>query len=424
MDVLGACRCLLAATALLSMLMPPAVGDEYRLGPQDKVKIKAYDWRPGSDDTHEWAALTGGFTVSASGKLSLPIVGDVAVARSTTSDVAHDIAVRLQQRLGLANAPFVSIEISEFRPFYILGGVQKPGEYAYRPSLTMLQAVSVAGGLLRPADASLAAAERDVIVNRGDLRALSAQRLQLLVRQARLKAQIDEAAQIGLPSEIAAQGNAPAFVRLVKEETQLFDSTRRTLAAQLAINDQTKLLLQQEVASLAIKEKNLAHQIDLTRSELTNVSGLVSRGLAVTTHQTSVEQALAQLESSTLDVKLAQLTAQQRIGQADRDSLELKNKAKSMALADANEVRAKLAELEERIKATRELLDEVEDRLPAEVDSGAADRRTSAVYYVTRESDGKVLTTSVAESDRVAPGDTIRVVRQPVAAVSASRTSE
>ncbi len=400
-----------------------ARGEEYNLGPQDKVKIKAYDWRPGSDEIHEWAALTGEFIVSASGKLSLPVVGDMDVDQTTTSDVARILAQKLKLRLGLTNAPFVSIEVAEFRPFYILGSVQKPGEYAYRPSLTILQAVSVAGGLQRAVDSGLAAFERDAIASRGDLHSLEAQRIQLLMRQARLKAQTDESSQIMLPSELASQKSTPSIVRLINEETELFESTRRSLAAQLAIIEQSKALLQQEVVSLAIKDKNLRHQSDLTKAELTNVAGLVSRGLAVTTHQTSVEQTLAQLESSSLDVKLSQLTAQQRIAQADRDSLELKNKARSLALTDANDVRARLAELTERINTASELLDEAEYRAPLEGENGSA-RHLITTYYVTRKKDGETQTLSVAESDRVEPADTIRVVRQPAVAVSSIKGAD
>ena len=53
-----------------------------------------------------------------------------------------------------ARGPRISVEIVGFRPFYILGVVQKPGEYDFRPGLTVMQAVSIAGGvaLLLPAD--------------------------------------------------------------------------------------------------------------------------------------------------------------------------------------------------------------------------------------------------------------------------------
>ena len=42
--------------------------------------------------------------------------------------------------------PFVDVKITQMRPFYILGEVNNPGEYAYRPGISMTAAASIAGG--------------------------------------------------------------------------------------------------------------------------------------------------------------------------------------------------------------------------------------------------------------------------------------
>jgi polysaccharide export outer membrane protein len=43
-------------------------------------------------------------------------------------------------------APNVSVEVANYRPFFILGEVQRPGTYPYSASLTVLNAVATAGG--------------------------------------------------------------------------------------------------------------------------------------------------------------------------------------------------------------------------------------------------------------------------------------
>ena len=112
----------------------------YRLGAEDKLRIKVYDWRKAVGDAHEWTALTGDFTVGAAGTVFLPLVGEIMANHRTPSDVAHDISSQLQKRFGLAEQPDASVEIAEYRPFYIIGIVDKAGTYAYRPGLTVLQA--------------------------------------------------------------------------------------------------------------------------------------------------------------------------------------------------------------------------------------------------------------------------------------------
>jgi protein involved in polysaccharide export with SLBB domain len=43
-----------------------------------------------------------------------------------------------------------AVEVAQYRPFAIMGDVQKPGQYPYRPGLTVLEAISLAGGYYRP----------------------------------------------------------------------------------------------------------------------------------------------------------------------------------------------------------------------------------------------------------------------------------
>src|SRR5215213_6272408 len=121
---------------------PGASASEYKIGAQDRLRIKVY----------EWPALTDEVVVSSEGFISLPIAGSIKAAGNSTSELAAAVANALQQRAGLPELPFASVEVSQFRPFYILGEVQRPGEYAYRPDMTVLMALSISGGVYRAPD--------------------------------------------------------------------------------------------------------------------------------------------------------------------------------------------------------------------------------------------------------------------------------
>jgi polysaccharide export outer membrane protein len=110
------------------------VDSDYRLGVADKVRIIVFD-EP---------SLSGEFLVNANGSLSMPLIGDVPVAGSTASVVTEAIRKRLSD--GFLKEPQVSIDILTFRPFYILGEVNKPGEYPYSSGLTVFNAVATAEG--------------------------------------------------------------------------------------------------------------------------------------------------------------------------------------------------------------------------------------------------------------------------------------
>jgi protein involved in polysaccharide export with SLBB domain len=106
----------------------------YRLGPDDKVRIITYD-EP---------QLTGEFSVNSSGNISLPLIGDVPARGRTVAELGGDIETLLRQ--GYIKNPSVSVEVLTSRPFYILGEVNKPGEYPYTDKLTVMNAVATAGG--------------------------------------------------------------------------------------------------------------------------------------------------------------------------------------------------------------------------------------------------------------------------------------
>ena len=107
---------------------------DYRLGTADKVRVIVYN-EP---------TLSGEFTVSDNGTLSLPLIGDVPANGRSPREVASDIQAKLAD--GYLREPRVSLDVLTYRPFYILGEVTKPGEYAYSNGLTALNAVARAQG--------------------------------------------------------------------------------------------------------------------------------------------------------------------------------------------------------------------------------------------------------------------------------------
>ena len=101
-----------------------------------------------------WRALrlartSGEFIVGAGGEISLPMLGRIEAAGHTAATLSDMIGARLQSEVGLVRKVQTSLEVTEHRPFYIAGGVDKPGEYPDRPGITVIEAISLAGGLYR-----------------------------------------------------------------------------------------------------------------------------------------------------------------------------------------------------------------------------------------------------------------------------------
>ncbi len=220
---------------------------EYQLGPQDKVSIKVYEWRPARDEVYEWTAFKAEYTVNAAGSLSLPLLGEVPVQGKSTRDLAADLGQRLQHRMGLLDSPDVTVEVVQYRPFYIMGSVEKPGEYPYRPGLTVLEAYAIAGG--QPRNGLGVRLTRESIATRGELDALDLETQTLRVRMARLKAELDNADTITWPEEIKDQTGSGPVGGAVQQELLVFNTRREAYQTPLGSLPHLETSLANEVES-------------------------------------------------------------------------------------------------------------------------------------------------------------------------------
>ncbi len=378
----------------------------YRLGPEDHLMVKVYDFRQGSGDAHAWTALNGEFVVGPDGTVSLPLIGEVKAAGGTTADLADEIGDSLKTNMGLVQRPDASVQIVKYRPYYVTGAVQRPGQYEFHPKLTVLQAVSTAEGVVRATGSDLLAYQRDALTGRGDLRVLDAERLAQRVRQARLASEIAGAPAVVFPADVLRRASDPGVAQAMREEVLLFEARRNRLESQVKAIDQSKAVLNGEIDSLGQKGTSLDHQLDMSRKQLTDINGLVANGSEVRSRQLGAEQTVAAFESSRLDVQVATSKARQELSQADRDVIDLRTKFQTEALSEATDVRGRLDALNERLSTAQGLIDQAEVNAPSAVRS---DEEVQPVYQLVRTVDGKSVTSDVTEGDPVQPGDVVKV---------------
>lgn len=124
----------------------PALGEgsgqelPYRLATGDKVHVIVY----GEDD------LGGDFDVDGNGYVRLPLIGQVRAGGLSAHELEDRIASLLKD--GYLQDPRVSVAVVQYRPFYIIGEVNKPGEYPYVNDMNALNAIALAGGYTEKAD--------------------------------------------------------------------------------------------------------------------------------------------------------------------------------------------------------------------------------------------------------------------------------
>lgn len=112
----------------------------YRLGSGDEIKVTVF----GETD------LSGAYVVDGDGQITMPLVGQVVVGKLTLSEASTSLETRLKD--GWLRDPKVTAELVKGRPYYILGEVNKPGEYPFSAGLTVMNAIASAGDFTYRAD--------------------------------------------------------------------------------------------------------------------------------------------------------------------------------------------------------------------------------------------------------------------------------
>jgi exopolysaccharide production protein ExoF len=398
-----------AAGAFLAFLLLvfciPAQANEYHLGTMDKLNIRVAEWQTAQGSVRNWQSMNGAYTVGPSGDISLPFLGQMPVAGKSTGEVAAEIGQQLQQKFGLIDKPAASVEIAEYRPVFVSGDVQTPGRYPYLPSLTVLKAVSLAGGM-RQSDALSQRFLRDFINARGNYQVLIAQRNSLLAATARLTAEAQHQSEIDFPKEVK---NSPDGQKLMADEIAFKEAREKKLTAQLKSLADLKSLLQKEVDSLAEKMDNQNHQIALTQKELSNVSVLAKKGLAVNQRSLTLEQQIAELQGKLLDMETAQLRAKQGISQANQDSANLQNDRESEIAQDRQQDEAELRAVALKLSMYKDLMAEAVESSPATINQSVGSNTLAVNYSIVRTEDGKSQDIPADENTPVQPGDVVKV---------------
>jgi len=381
-----------------------AAADDYRLGIMDKLKIRVAEWQTADGSIRDWSVVSGDYTVGPSGSISLPFVGDMPASGKTTDAIAQEIGSALQKQFALKDRPSASVELSEFRPVYLSGDVEKPGEYPFAPNLTIVKAVSLAGGLRR-ADAGQRFA-RDFINAKGDAVVYLADRARLLVKQARLRAEIANQDTIEMPKELQ---DKPEAKPLLASETALMNTRKKRLTLQLQALADLKQLLQSEVETLAKKTETQTRQLQLATEDRDKVEDLAERGLALSNRQMAAEQRAADTEATLLDIDTNSLKAKQDISKANQDEITLRNDWDAQLAQELQNAEAQLDELNLKLETSNSLMAEA---LTQSTDAARFDTSTGAAsiaYSIVREVDGKAKEIPVQENTALQPGDLIKV---------------
>jgi len=272
-------RCLIAVLAWQVLAAAGFGAEAYTLRPGDVVRFRVDAISP----------LNREMTVGPQGQINLPLVGWTDVAGKTIQEVEADARQRIPEAVYrerangnelhiVVRAEEIVLEIAAFRPVYVSGEVGRPGELAFRPELTVRQAIALAGGLM-PSAKNLNDEQLNRIASlKAEHGALMASYVEALVDLVSVAAELEDAAAIEEvdPAEVDITAAEAQFVTSASQ--QRLEALRALEAGERGYLADAVQQNGQRIAALRAQHRQEEAGVEFDSTELDRIQGLADQG--------------------------------------------------------------------------------------------------------------------------------------------------
>jgi polysaccharide export outer membrane protein len=404
--ILGVKWALFAAALLCSTIQARA---EYRLHVGDVIEISI----AGAPE------LKQRVPVQLDGSIAFPMLGNLPIAGLTPSEAQARIQAALatkvfrQRRDGresemLIDHDEVMATVVEYRPIYVNGDVSKPGEYSYRPLMTVRQAVALSGGyelvryrMLNP------------VLESADLRAvyetLWAEFAKEQAHVWRLKTELGEDKNLDQSSLTDLPLPRSAISEIVKLEAEQLKIRQMDYDRQKAFLKRALVLGEQQISVLSEQKRqdDLGAQADI--DELQKAIDVYGKG-AIPSPRVADSRRAVLLSSTRKLQTLAQLMQIKR--QQDdfsRQVEKLDDQRRMDLLRELQNANLRLSEIRAKLQSTAEKL-QYATIVKSQFMRGSGNQPEIAIVRSGGEGQKRVL---AHEESKLQPGDVVEVTLRP-----------
>lgn len=374
--------------------LAPVGPDLYRLDRGDRVRLNIYD----RED------LNGDYRVSDKGQIRVPQLGLFDARGKTTAELEEEIRrvfERMMQRPG-----YITVDVTERRPFFVVGLIGKPGAYPYVPGMTVMHAMAYAGGVYRPASGTYVAGE--VAREQSKLQQGADEIKRLMVRRARLEAERAGRDAIELPPKLVELVGQQEADELMKQETEVLHRALSTIARDEASFRATADSHRREIRALELELAQVAEQRRIRDTQLAELQKLAGRGLTTQQRLFDTQLALALLERDGQTAIASIARAERGLEKAGRD-------LQMVRLERSVKIDTELATLEENYVRSRAMYDgarrfiEQVGGVPASLKGQEVGQSTVSFDIMRRDESGTIEIVAADETTAMQPGDVLRV---------------
>lgn len=348
------------------------------------------------------SGLTGLFPVGADGTIGYPILGNVDVLNKTTGVISEEIGGALADYVPNLS---VAVTVKEYAPIFIVGEIQRPGKYEYRPGMIVLEAFALGGGL-REASSRSDTSGAQLIVAQQEHEDLSLQLLAQDVKRARLQAEIDGTV-FAYDGGNAVLARDPAVLQqIVDSEMSVFKLRLSTYQADLANLDIQRENYIAEIGTLTTTGAMRHEQFDLLTLDVDASQALVAKGAASQSALRERKRELLAMNQQLLEFGSFLARAQQNKNEIDRRIQALGNERRNVAATEHRDISLDMLRIRRKMAFGAQLMAEIS---LAAKRVGALESTVRTEFSVVRLVDGEYREMVINEHTPIQAGDVIKV---------------
>ncbi|WP_421590711.1 polysaccharide biosynthesis/export family protein [Shinella sp. M27] len=345
--------------------------------------------------------LSGSFPIGTDGTIGYPLLGNVAVTGKGVDEVRQAIDAGLKEHI--ANLS-VAVVVEAYAPVFVVGEVQKPGRYEFRPGMIALELFALGGGqkevLAQGDNAGMRLAGL-----RQDYADLGVQLLGQDVKRVRLEAELNGQPFTYLPSEEIGTPDPRIVRQVVDAERTLFELRRAALDAELKSLEQQKLGYLDEIDTLEKSGKLRDGELTLLDEDVKLAQSMVERGLTPKTQLRDKQREISATNRDVLEFGSFLARARQNLTVIDGRLKSLRGQRRGEVAAELRELNIDILRLRRKMTYSLQAMAEAGIAFDKKDGTRQAAYRFSAVRMV----DGKYSEVTVGQTDPVRAGDILRV---------------
>ena len=356
-----------------------------------------------------YAELTGEYRVGADENITIPVLGRISITGVSPSQLETILSARIASVVSADS--YVTVEIAEYRPVFVSGYVSRPGSSPWRPGMTVLHAMAMAGGVFRAGsetgggsglgvDAELVRWQKAVAAQKGNLATL-----------ARLEAEKNETAEIALPENLIALVGRVEAEALIKEQTSALTNRRAALQAKRAALARATEMAIKELAGLTDQSNRADAQLSRRQNYKKKLVDLQSKGYVREERTVDESSRVSDLEDRITIVAVAIARVQGTLASLERDAVNLVHERLAAIDAEIFTVGRNINQLDIEIDAARMNYSKLSGQDPPKklVTSEAPKTVNTLKYEIVRQTGNQAVSLKADQLKLLMPGDMLVV---------------